>query len=218
MYINTKMLNSEDGEIQWDDWDWQDEEQRLDDALRTDLRAAMRIGFLAALLYWLLHNTQDNELDIMTIEDAAADWIERYQFDLIRDLTDTTRNQLRDVLGVYLRNPTMTPMQVRELLLQGPGAVSDLLLPGRILSAAERVEMIVTTEVNRAYTQGLLIALRKLGLAQLYPHVQPPLHPRCRCGLLPFMADDGLHFRFITQEDEKVCQQCGPLHGQDVSV
>ncbi len=202
-----------------DDWDWEDEEERLRSAIDADLRAAIRIGILAAIVFWLLSHEGDVAPDMPTIETAAADWIERYHFDLVRDLNDTTRKQLQDALALYLRTPGMTLDQLRDLLLQGAGSIPDLQVRGRVLSAAERIEMIVTTEINRAYNEGLLLAMRRLGVQMREPHTKPPLHPRCRCGLQPFWHNDGtLHFLFITQADERVCNQCGPLHRQDVSV
>jgi HK97 family phage portal protein len=86
--------------------------------------------------------------DIVAINTAALEWATKYSFELIKDLTETTRNLVSKGVTAFIETPGMTVGELRGLLERG--------------FSPARASMIATTEVTRAYTQGTQITQAEL--------------------------------------------------------
>lgn len=132
---------------------------------------------------------------------------ESYSFELVRGITDTSRDRLRGVVGRFAATPGQD--------LKGLG--SEI---GNIFDSRVRGEMIAVTEVTRAAAQGeqdLVDEIRRLdpsaGVAQIWLTSNdelvcpvcgplhgkrrgngwtepPPAHPRCRCDMATQLITD----------------------------
>jgi hypothetical protein len=209
------------------EWDWEAEEAELRETLAPEIKAAVALGILAFLLSLARAGVTlaDAATRLPTMNELASAWAERYSFELVRGLTETTRTQLRAALSAYYSTPGMTRAQLVELILRGPNGIQDLQMGGRVLTAAQRAEWIASTELTRADTEALLIAGRVSGLRMVEPTEKPPKHTLCRCRISPFLREDGtLSWLWWTAQDElgepdgKVCPICKPLHMQDVGA
>ena len=203
-----------------DDWFNADEEaQALYDLLYDELLAVYQVGGADGLIK-LAQLRQVISVDWTQINEAAALWAESYTYELVRQITETTVEQLQQAVGLFFRERGMTRGQLERMILDGPGGVTDLKLPsGRIIPAARRAEMIAVTETTRAYTEGEIAAANETGLVRHEPTQRPPQHVGCRCDLTPAVRDDGsLTWRWQTLNDSLVCPQCAPLHNVDVGA
>jgi len=138
------------------------------------------------------------EFDPAVVNEAATAWARFYSFDLVKNLTETTRSVIASAAEAYANTPGMTL-----------GDVEDLLIPA---FGEYRAEMIAITEITRAYAQAANMyqsMLSGMGLefvrywntnkdekvcplcgpldrqperswASNFPG-GPPAHPRCRC-------------------------------------
>ena len=139
------------------------------------------------------------EFDFLGVEwglvnEAAANWARQYTFELVKDLVDTSRRTLQKLIPQYFEQQ-MTQGQLREMLTPLFGPV--------------RAEMIATTEVTRAASEGEQGIAKELSLQGIdmvpiwltnndeivrrcpvcWPRHNkpiedgqyPPGHPRCRC-------------------------------------
>lgn len=128
------------------------------------------------------------------VNEAAARWARQYTFDLVTDITDRTRNALREKVGGYFETPT---------------AIGDLQESLANLFGPRRAEAIALTEVTRAAVEGQrqtaqevqkegvqIVAVWQTNNDDIVcvicgPRNQkregegwtdpPPAHPRCRC-------------------------------------
>lgn len=201
------------------EWDWEAEEAELRETLAPEIKAAVALGILAFLLSLARAGvTLANVATILpTMNELASVWAERYSFELVRGLTETTRTQLQQAIAAYYRTPGMTRAELTQLILRGPSGIGDLVVSGRFYSAAERARMIAATEVTTVWSEAQVIAMRQLGVPMVEPTVRPALHTNCRCAIEPFVREDGvLSWVWITAADERVCVRCGPLDGQDI--
>lgn len=134
--------------------------------------------------------------DVAQVNTAALQWATMYSYDLIKGLTDTTREVVRHAVVEFLTTPGLTVSDLRRMLEPAFGPV--------------RAEMIAITEVTRAYAQATAIyqqLLKDFGLEMVrvwrtshdervcpvcapnenkpewdWTHPDgPPAHPRCRC-------------------------------------
>lgn len=71
---------------------------------------------------------------------AASEWARQYAFDLVKDLTDTTRKVVSNATSQFVETPGMTIGQLRGLLKPAFGDT--------------RAQMIAVTETTRAFSQG----------------------------------------------------------------
>lgn len=130
------------------------------------------------------------------INARAAEWAREYSYELVKGITNTTRDALRQqVEGFFTDRRTLGDLEASISQLFGP----------------VRAEMIAVTETTRASVQGELAfgeELRVLGLQSVEVwqtnhdelvcpicsplnqrprgqgwNVPPPAHPRCRCWL-----------------------------------
>jgi hypothetical protein len=191
----------------------------LNDVLLADLNATAQLGAKAVLITAAQEGVKIG-FDWALANDGAAAWAEQYAATLARDLTETTLKQTQAALASFQRTPGMTRADLERLILQGPDGVTDLVgLNGRYYSAAERAEMIAVTETTRSYSAGGVEGMRSTGLDMVEPDPErtPPIHVNCRCTADPFPREDGvMSWKFLTANDDLVCDECGPLHGEDV--
>jgi len=129
---------------------------------------------------WTLVNTQ------------AANWASGYSFDLVRLIDSTTREGLQAAISTYFKTAE-TMGELRTALSNFVPAIQDTL--GRTLYATTRADMIATTEVTRAATQGELQWVKEI-------------------------KADNPDLRVVeiwqTNRDELVCPQCGPRQGKRI--
>lgn len=110
--------------------------------------------------------------------ERAEAWARTYTFKLVTGINDTTRRGLQQAIGDYFTQPT-TLGALRTQLERWYNPV--------------RADMIATTEVTRAATQGELETVRQIG-------------------------EQGLRLKPVwqTNNDELVCPICGPRHNQEI--
>jgi len=199
-------------------WRWGDTwEDELYDILMPHLADAARLGGKAGLVGATAAGVNIGGVAWGRASIAAAQWAAQHVGDLVRQITETTRAQIQAATATFYVTPGMTRGTLEDLIL-GTG-IEPLAVPGRIISAAERAEMIATTEVTRAYTGANIAAMQATGVAQVQPQADkvPPLHPRCRCDAVPMVRDDGtISWKYQTLNDDLVCDICGPLNEQDI--
>ena len=148
------------------------------------------------------------------INAAASEWARQYAYDLVKDLTDTTRRVVASATAQFVETPGMTIGQLRGLLKPAFGDV--------------RAQLIAVSETTRAFSEGTNIYQEMLrgagvdmtriwntaadekvciicGPAEGGPETQwaalglppegPPAHPGCRCWItlttMPERAAEG---------------------------
>ena len=161
--------------------------------------------------------------DPAIINEQAVRWAREYSFDLVQGLTNTTRNQIREVTAAFLETPGMTVGDVQALLEPGFGE--------------DRAQMIAETELTRANAEstnetqrllrqdvpelettrivntqqdelvcpvcGPLEGAPESVWGSQYPN-GPPFHPRCRCDLsLSFETQGQLDTEFGERQTER---------------
>ena len=139
-------------------------------------------------------------LDWALINVAAREWAERYTFELVRGITDTSQRLLSEALPNFIESGE--PLD----------ALIDILEPS---FGKTRAEMIAVTEVTRSFAQGNLTAWQASEVVdgkrwmtvedervcpicepldnQVVPLIElfdsqfdtPPAHVRCRCWIQP---------------------------------
>jgi hypothetical protein len=115
-------------------------------------------------------------VDWAMVNRNAVTWANSYTYDLVSGMTETTRELIRESVGnFFTQNQTLDELRGRLESAFGP----------------IRADMIATTEVTRAATEG------ERALVQL-------------------LEEQGLLFRDVweTAADEFVCPICMPLNGQ----
>lgn len=117
----------------------------------------------------------DTKVDWSLVNQDAADWAKDYTFDLVKGIADNTRDSLQDIIS--------TAIEESQPLSDVRDAIDPLFGP-------VRAEMIATTEITRASSEGEAAAVDRL-------------------------AEQGVQMRatWLTREDEKVCPICGSLDG-----
>jgi len=182
------------------------------EALFNDLRAALGPEIAAITTQQALGLATQTGItfDMAVISEEAVRWAREYTYDLVRGLTDTTRNLVQQATSTWFETPGMTLGDLTRLLDPAFGPV--------------RAEMIAVTEVTRADSaavnqqQQLLaeqgIEMRRVwttrhdevvceicgplnGLPEedwkvMFPE-GPPAHPNCRCGALLSVQDASVH-------------------------
>ena len=118
--------------------------------------------------------------DIAVINAAALEWATKYSYELVKGISETTQKLVSKGVSAFIETPGMTVGELRSVLAPAFGEV--------------RAEMIATTEVTRAYTQGTQITQAQL-------------------------AGAGITMERIwhTSNDERVCPICEPHNGQPES-
>jgi hypothetical protein len=118
--------------------------------------------------------------DIAVINDRALEWAMQYSYELIKGISETTQKLVSKGITAFIETPGMTVGELRSLLAPAFGDT--------------RADMIATTEVTRAYTQGTQITQAQLAKA-------------------------GVQMQRIwnTSGDERVCSICSPLNDKPES-
>ncbi len=106
-----------------------------------ELRAALapELALITTRQLGLLAMTVGVHFDVAAISTEALAWADRYSFQLVRGITDTTRKLLQQATSTFISAPGMTREQLEALIAPAFGPV--------------RAEMIATTEVTRAYSE-----------------------------------------------------------------
>ncbi len=117
--------------------EWWDEDEFYEDddffaALLKLLLAAQAAGALQ------LKDMLGLDLNLTSVNKEAAAAARDYTFDLIKGLTDTSRDVLRDVIAEFVETPGMTLADVIE----------------RLPFDEQRAALVATTEITRAYATG----------------------------------------------------------------
>ncbi len=120
-------------------------------------------------------------LDTTATNTEAIAWARKYAFDLVREINDTTRTALQEIIAGFAATPGMT--------------IGDVM--GLLPFDESRALRIATTEITRAYAQGNQLAGE--ALKEQYPDVLVVKH-------------------WFTNNDDRVCEICGPLDGQEVEI
>jgi len=149
------------------------------------------------------------------INDAAVQWVQHYYFDLVKDITESSRNFIKEQMVEWLQSGE--PLKDLEKRLQTRGMF------GRV-----RAQMIAATETTRAYARGNYIAWKESGIVKgkkwatarddkvcpiclplhgmeigldqdfnaknedgevIYTGFYPPAHVNCRCGIRPVLKE-----------------------------
>jgi SPP1 gp7 family putative phage head morphogenesis protein len=144
-------------------------------------------------------------VDWTLVNKAVYDWARAYTFDLVRRITDTSRDFLNTAFADWV---------------QSGAPLDDLIAVLEPMFGALRAEMIAITEVTRAFAEGNIAAWRASGVVDQMrwqtanddlvcvicePLNQqrddldgdfngdgpPPAHVRCRCWLTPVVKTSG---------------------------
>lgn len=165
--------------------------------------------YLAALLYGMEGGIDELPLDLQplvnfdVLNTDALRFAKDYRYSLIRDITETTRNQVRDAVTTWIQSGD--PLSVLETQLAP-------------IFGANRANMIAVTEVTRAFAEGNALAWQSTGFINKvrfntseddrvcpfcsplagevfdvddYGH-KPPIHVRCRCFNTPIVDLDAV--------------------------
>jgi hypothetical protein len=197
-----------------------DESEALFWLLYPELLTAAQVGGTTALLELAAAGFPMLSIDWAKANTRAAAWAEQYAAQLVKQITETTREQLRLAVSAYQATPGMTRGQLEQLILNGPDGIKDLHLPsGRIIPATRRAEMIAVTETTRSVAEGEIANIEATGVEYTKPKYELPAHVFCRCWFTWRPRLDGvLAPIWNTRADEIAgrCPVCGPRHLQDV--
>jgi len=129
----------------------------------------------------------DPDVDWSDANAEALDWVSTYTFDLVRDLTETTREQLRRAMKGWL---------------QAGGDVADLARMLEPTFSESRARAIAATEATRAASAASREIGAQLGVRYVY---QPPTRTNCRCWTVERRLPDGTWVGvWMTANDERV--------------
>ena len=118
---------------------WEEMNAALHDALMSPLQAIAMLGYKDLI-------AEAPKVKAVT-SDAIRDWLMSYGFDLIKDITDASRDGVEDAIATYLEGGTTLQETIDAL-----GQWFD----------ANRALRIAITETTRAYDQGDQIATQEL--------------------------------------------------------
>lgn len=127
---------------------------RIDDLARQELQTALKVGIEAAFNAGAQNTLESMRLtDIRPLSsDAARQYVEQYQFNLVRGVTDTMRNQLQTEIGRGIEAGE-TRNEIQQRLLE---RVDDMSL--------NRSRVIANTETPRAVQHGALQQSVEVGI------------------------------------------------------
>jgi len=149
---------------------WDDDDQA---ALVRELTKALQGGIS------LFGNAVGVQIDYTLTNVEAALAARRYAYNLIKNVTDTTRAAVRNAVSQFVNTPGFTI-----------GDAMNMMPFGEV-----RAEMVAVTEVTRAYAEGQKLAGEEL--KKEFP-------------------DLAIVKKWFTNNDDIVCDICGPLDGVTV--
>jgi hypothetical protein len=129
------------------------------------------------------------EIEWTLPNEAAAAWAQAYSFGLVRQINQTTQAKLQQYISGYFR----AQQTLGELRAAIQPSIADLMMrSGRLLTSAQRANLIAATEVTRASVQGELAIAREA-------------------------AAGGMEMVAVwqTNNDDLVCPICGPRNGKE---
>ncbi len=173
---------------------------KIRDILRRRLQQSADLGVFVAVDQF---STIGLGIDWTLANQAAAQWVERYTFELVRGIEETTRQRLQTAVTEWVNNGDPLSELTKELTPT---------------FGKRRAKLIAQTETTRAYSEGNVQAYQTSGLVTRSPKLQPPQdsHPGCRCWLVLGESADGQWvYIWKTSNDERVCPVCGPLHNTE---
>ena len=112
--------------------------------------------------------------DWTLINEDARQWASRYAGELVQGITTTSATLVQGALADYIAGK----LTYQQLI--------DLLAP--VFTDRQRADLIATTEITRAFSEGSRLAWLRTGVIQ--------------------------YWSWQTVADERVCQACGSLDGQ----
>lgn len=184
--------------LDFDDW------QRVLDELVPLLEKALAEGGAAALAQ--LPVVKDVERMLALVNEYGVEYAKEAAAELVKNISEATRNMIRS--------------DVREAMEQGwSNDVLASRLQGGYAFSPERAEVIARTETAKADVEGNIAAYKEsgvvsgkqwitgagccdlcdeldgeiVGLDEEFPNEGgngPPLHPNCRCDVLPVLTED----------------------------
>lgn len=146
-----------------------------------------KLGQVAIGVNWQLAN------------EAARTWAQQYSYELVSRLNENSRRMLQETVSRWI----------------GSGApLDDLIASVSAIFGPVRGEMIAVTEATRAYAEGSFTSYEQAGFNRRPPEAdRPPAHVRCRCWVSLAETDRGVwEYIWLTAQDERVCEICGPKH------
>jgi hypothetical protein len=171
-----------------DDAFWEAEVEAMREVLLRDvLRTVLALAEMAV---------EDVEEDFVggadwaLVNARAAAWAREYVGDLIRQVTETTREATRETIATWIETG---------------GTLDDLVETLAPTYGPQRAELIATTEVTRAFDEANDLVRQRVGLPAA--DVKAPAHPRCRCYTRPVFVDGEWLIVWNTVRDELVCKQ-----------
>jgi hypothetical protein len=131
----------------------------------------------------------------------ARDWALAHTDTLLDQLGSTSQRVVAQAIGRWIDNGEPLPALIKDLTP---------------IFGRRRSSLISATEVTRAYAQGAIISYQRSGLIGRSPNETIPKHPGCRCwwSLQQNNSREWVYI-FNSSLDERVCPQCGPLHGTE---
>jgi HK97 family phage portal protein len=143
------------------------------DLLNTVPQSLLNVAVDAAVAQMITANGWAN---VEAAYDFAARWADTYGFELVTEITENSAKKIREALEAAKRNDWPRETLVERL---------------KKVFGAQRAEMIATTEITRAYSEGTEIARQ-------------------------ILADAGVQRVHVwrTAADELVCDICGPRNGR----
>ncbi len=128
---------------------------------------------------------------------GAADWARTHSAQLVANITDTTRQGVREAVAEWIESGEGLPALSRRIeALADPAG-------GRVFGA-RRAELIAQTESTNAFAEANARAWEAAGYAA--PAIKPSAHPGCRCYLQPGRMPDGRRVMvWHTVQDDLVC-------------
>jgi len=179
---------------------WLNEEQMLKQVLLPEIEAQALAGASAAASE--LDSLVNIGLDWLLVNQDALDWAREYTFDLVKGITETTKQGLQTQLSNWIEAGESLPEMFKRL---------------EPIYGKPRAELIGTTEVTRAFAEGNQVAWKQSKVIQkkewrtaaderVCPicgplheeqvpidepfsngEMVPPAHPRCRCWIVPVL-------------------------------
>jgi len=133
------------------------------------------------------------------VDKKAIAFLQDYNFDLIKDVTEEMRNKIKSQIRLGIINGESVPKIVKRL-------VSKNLPKGVMEKSTERAKVIVRTELARAHVEGRMYYYQGVGVKKVQvigkgvdcpicgAHIgeiydiddapRPPFHPNCTCDIV----------------------------------
>jgi len=135
-------------------------------------------------------------IDYDIYSEEVARWAERYTFDLVRGLTDTTRTRLQAAVPSFF-SEGLTRDELERRILESGIPDLDVYIGDRVrrIYSDQRASMIAVTETTRAASLGEQVTAKQI-MMDNPSIVMTPI--------------------WNTSNDELVCPICGPRNGKEI--